>query len=481
MRTYAEREEKFDVDQDWSMPELSALVPDGGSLVRGVRDLDSTYFDTVDAGLRVFGVTLRRRIGGSEAGWQLKVPHGTSRTELQSGSRSKSVPKALAEAAKGLLAGDSVAPVATVVTTRKTYRIVDGDGRLVMEIADDAVHSVPADSELPVRRWRQVEVEPGPAGTEKSLKKSGKLLRDAGAESSASRNKLDQALGGPPVSRDQSGIRAGSGSVGELVGSYLAEQCQVLASNDVALRTEVNVVHRTRVAARRLRSTLRVFDDVFDASAAGELDEELVWYADLLGQVRDRDVLGSRLADLFAALPSEQVHDQIEDEIRATLHHERDSAYQRLRVGMDAERYQRLVRLLRGWRTAPPFTDAASSDRAKVLTYVDQARRQADKRLRKAGDSVDKLHRARKSMKRLRYAAELAGPADSTLSDMVRNAEHLQTVLGNHQDTIVAADFFTKAAAATTSTGSAFTYGVLVAHELAAAASIRAELNREAA
>ena len=130
MRTYVEREEKFDVDQDWSMPELASLVPDGGSLVRGVRDLDSTYFDTVDAGLRVFGVTLRRRIGGSETGWQLKVPHGTSRTELQSESRSKSVPKALAQAAKGLLAGDSVAAVATVVTTRKTYSILDRDGRL---------------------------------------------------------------------------------------------------------------------------------------------------------------------------------------------------------------------------------------------------------------------------------------------------------------------------------------------------------------
>ena len=70
VRTYVEREEKFDVDQDWSMPELAALVPDGGRLVEGVRDLDSTYFDTVDAGLRVFGVTLRRRIGGSETGWQ---------------------------------------------------------------------------------------------------------------------------------------------------------------------------------------------------------------------------------------------------------------------------------------------------------------------------------------------------------------------------------------------------------------------------
>jgi hypothetical protein len=73
---------------------------------------------------------------------------------------------ALAEAAKGLLVGDSAAAVATVVTTRKTYSILGGDGQQVMEIADDAVRSVPADGELPVRRWRQVEFELGPAGTE---------------------------------------------------------------------------------------------------------------------------------------------------------------------------------------------------------------------------------------------------------------------------------------------------------------------------
>ena len=140
----------------------------------------------------------------------------------------------------------------------------------------------------------------------------------------------------------------------------------VLASNDVALRTaEGNVVHRTRVAARRLRSTLRVFGDVFDESAAGELNKELVWYADLLGQVRDREVLSSRLADLVAALPSELVHGQVENEIRTTLAQQRESAFQRLRDGMDTERYQRLIRLLRSWRTAPrsPTRQAASGPR----------------------------------------------------------------------------------------------------------------------
>jgi inorganic triphosphatase YgiF len=84
VRVMEEREDKFEVDPDWVMPQLMGLVPDSGQLDQEVRRLDNTYFDTPGAGLRLFGVTLRRRVGGSETGWQLKVPNGTARTELQS-------------------------------------------------------------------------------------------------------------------------------------------------------------------------------------------------------------------------------------------------------------------------------------------------------------------------------------------------------------------------------------------------------------
>ena len=77
MRMIEEQEDKFEVDSDWVMPQLTDLVPDGGRLDQEVRKLDNTYFDTPGAGLRLFGITLRRRVGGSETGWQLKVPSGT--------------------------------------------------------------------------------------------------------------------------------------------------------------------------------------------------------------------------------------------------------------------------------------------------------------------------------------------------------------------------------------------------------------------
>jgi inorganic triphosphatase YgiF len=87
VRMIKEQEDKFEVDSDWVMPQLAELLPDGGRLDHAVRKLENTYFDTPRAGLRLFEVTLRRRVGGSETGWQLKVPSGTARTELQSGGR----------------------------------------------------------------------------------------------------------------------------------------------------------------------------------------------------------------------------------------------------------------------------------------------------------------------------------------------------------------------------------------------------------
>ena len=106
MRLVQEREDTFEVDPDWVLPQVMGLVPDGGRVDQEVRRLENTYFDTPGAGLRVFGVTLRRRVGGSETGWQLKVPNGTARTELQSGSRTRRLPAALAKAVAGLRAGE---------------------------------------------------------------------------------------------------------------------------------------------------------------------------------------------------------------------------------------------------------------------------------------------------------------------------------------------------------------------------------------
>ena len=476
MRMINEQEDKYEVDPDWVMPQLTELLPDDGRLDERVQKLDSTYFDTPRAGLRLFGVTLRRRVGGTDTGWQLKVPSGTARTEVQSSWPTKTPPLALSEGVQGLLAGEDLDAVATIVTTRTAYRLLNSQGEPVMEIADDQVESGPPNSESMLDSWREVEVELGPAGKKKDLKRARKLLQAAGAAPSTARTKLDRALGTPVPEGPATNVEAGT--VGELVAVYVGAQCDVLASNDVGMRTGQLPVHKTRVAARRLRSTLRMFGEVFAARPAEELNNELSWYADVLGEVRDQDILSSQLTKHIAELPPEQVRGSVEAQITNALAAERRQAVDQLDEAMRTPRYQHLMQLLRRWKTAPPLTDAASEEDKTAVKYVEKAKRKADKRLRKADDDIEQLHRARKATKRARYAAELVEPADGDMKAIARDAEELQTLLGEHQDAIVAAEFLARLSADNEAEESGFTYGLLMANELHRAAEIRAGLRK---
>src|SRR4029450_9531372 len=110
---------------------------------------------------------------GSEARRRVGVwsgPNGTPPAESQSGARTKTLPPALAKAVMGLRAGDRLGPVAVVTTTRTASRVLNADGELVVEIADDQVASGPPDGESMLHSWHEVEVELGPAGKKKDLK-----------------------------------------------------------------------------------------------------------------------------------------------------------------------------------------------------------------------------------------------------------------------------------------------------------------------
>ncbi len=61
-------------------------------------------------------------------------------------------------------------------------------------------------------------------------------------------------------------------------------------------------IHDTRVAIRRLRSTMRVFGKLLDRSATGHVDDELKWFAGLLGEVRDCQVQRRRFQEALDAI-----------------------------------------------------------------------------------------------------------------------------------------------------------------------------------
>ena len=128
--------------------------------------LEAVYLDTADLRLLRARITLRRRTGGADAGWHLKLPAGTARRELHAplGRASKKPPKALLEPVAGVLRGAQAQPVATLRTRRVVTALRDADGRLLAEVADDTVTRDPPPAPggaAELQTWREVEVELG--------------------------------------------------------------------------------------------------------------------------------------------------------------------------------------------------------------------------------------------------------------------------------------------------------------------------------
>lgn len=66
---------------------------------------------------------------------------------------------------------------------------------------------------------------------------------------------------------------------------------------------DVEALHDMRVASRRLRAALAIFEPVFTDPAFPDLQREVKGITRALGEARDLDVMGLRLESLAAALP----------------------------------------------------------------------------------------------------------------------------------------------------------------------------------
>src|SRR6185437_11919058 len=125
------------------------------------------------------------------------------------------------------------------------------------------------------------------------------------------------------------------------------------------LRRGEQPIHDTRVACRRYRSVLRVFADLFEPDQVSALDAELAWFAELLGAVRDVDVVRGLLAEAVRELPAEAVSGSIGELIEAHLQAEQGAALKRLLAAMSGSRYLALRAELTRWHRQPPFTARA--------------------------------------------------------------------------------------------------------------------------
>ncbi|GAA2014655.1 CYTH domain-containing protein [Nakamurella flavida] len=205
-----EIETKLEFDGGAGLPPLDgrpALAAAGvtGSAAPETFQLDATYYDTAGLDLLAAKLTLRRRTGGHDFGWHLKLPRvAGGRTEVAvplTDHDAGQVPAELDRLVRGMARGRELRPVARLQTRRTVHHLLNADGAVLVEVADDAVTATDLtgrDGSAGAQHWREVEVELVD-GTREQLAAVVDELRSAGARPASSASKVGRALNPPTV------------------------------------------------------------------------------------------------------------------------------------------------------------------------------------------------------------------------------------------------------------------------------------------
>ncbi|WP_406048954.1 CHAD domain-containing protein [Kribbella sp. NBC_00889] len=468
-----EIETKYDVDDGVGLPALHEL-PGVASVAQPVElDLEAVYYDTEALDLAANKVTLRRRTGGEDDGWHIKFPKASGeRLEIHHplGRSVRNVPIALVRTVRVHVRDHKLIPVVTLQTHRVVHRLLDADGNVLAELADDHVTATVEGAEP--ESWREWEVELV-AGERELLEAVDPVLRSAGAEPAAGPSKLARALG------DRVPSPAGwelptKPRTADLFRAYAGEQVQAIRDRDPQVRRDVpDSIHKFRVATRRLRSALATYRPVVDREVGDEIRAELKWLAGELGVARDAEVQREHFAAEVAEQPVElvlgRVGGRIDDHLRGVYKEGRAGAL----AALESERYFQLLDTLDELIAKPPLTgdDRKAAKQIRDVLHHDWKRmRKAVRRAQDAESSAEQdheLHEVRKAAKRLRYAAESAVPVlGDEASDLAVRSEEVQEILGEHQDSVVSRDLLRQLAIQVhLDGGNAFTFGRLHAAE----------------
>jgi CHAD domain-containing protein len=459
------------------LPDLNGVV-DGVTVTppEAVR-LETVYFDTPDLRLARWGVSLRYRAG---EGWTLKLSPSTAnglleRDEITFSGGPKKPPAAAVALVRAYVRKSELIPVARLSTIRRRVRLLAADGGRLAEVVDDEV-SV-RDGRRVAARFREIEVEvAGANGNEGLVAPLVDRLRAAGAGAPDPTPKHIRALGprameppevAPVPVMPESPAR-------EVIRTVLAEAVAAILRNDPLVRTgnDPEAVHQERVATRKLRSHLRTFGPLLEPTWTDPLRSELGWLAMALGAVRDREVLLDRLRERARTLPAGDSRSA--SSLLHLLEVEIEDLRTKLYADLDSQRYVDLLESLVAAAHAPVATLDADQPASQVLPPLATG---PWRRLRSAVRQLPEqptdpeLHRIRILAKRARYAAEAVAPVvGEGATAFARTAAKLQTILGEHQDSVTAQAWLRSARV----TGRrAFVAGQLIALEHLAAQKAR--------
>jgi inorganic triphosphatase YgiF len=443
-------------------PEASALILDRLEGREAIRQLDATYFDTVDHALRKAGFGLRIRDGENGRKQTLKSASAGgvfARGEWESavvGPEPNRDLLARTPAAK-VINGDALTPVFATNVKRVT-RLIERDGAII-EAALDLGELLADDRRTGVSEL-ELELK---AGAPRVL---FDLARDLAAHAPLRLSLVSKAERGYALALGELGAEADWPRAEAVLkpDATTAETLQALgrsaldrlcvAAEGLRARPGPERVHRLRVAARRFRALLSTFKVLAGDPAARAVKAELKWLADELGAARELDVF---VADVWRpAVESQAVESQgaeapedaAADEARAlaafgkALLAAQVDAYARADAAVDSARFRALAIDAAAWLEAGAWTIDPRLEKIRNRPAADFAAAMLDrgrKRIRKDGRDLAALtaedrHRLRIRGKKLRYAVEdLAGlfpDHPKRLARFVEATKSLQDSLG---------------------------------------------------
>jgi len=220
---------------------------------------------------------------------------------------------------------------------------------------------------------------------------------------------------------------------------YLTEWEDVARSPD-----DIEGVHQTRVAFRRMRSALTIFRQAIPKSVTSAWGQQMSELAGQLGKARDLDVfIDEALGRILGRLPLPG-----EEQLEVLVRQHRDRAYEGVRTMLDSEAYARFKQEFGAWVDGREWEKAELKDKQRkrlqgnLASFARKVLDRQERRVLEAGTHVNKhsaeeMHRLRIECKKLRYAAEFFLPLFDGMVEFIGHMKGIQDLLGVMNDVVV--------------------------------------------
>lgn len=251
----------------------------------------------------------------------------------------------------------------------------------------------------------------------------------------------------PPLVKAQPVMLTKAMTVEEALGAIAGNCVAQIQGNEAGVMQggDPEHVHQMRVGLRRLRSLLKLFDDLAPLPAG--LDQELRWLGDELGAARDWEVLAG---DTLSEAMHEEAAAPLLPPLQQAAQAQADGNRARAAEAVGSVRYARLLLKLIAWLHGRRWQALASPEQKEALAapaarFARQALKEGERRMKRrarnlAHADAPARHRLRIAAKRMRYATEFFAPLfpQRQVRPFVQALTRLQDSLGQLNDAAVA-------------------------------------------